>query len=90
LRRTAQKAGTSNTISFTAKKASFALTDAEGGFAASKVSAARFIVLPAKFVERPVDILYQPIEDCHAVRSSRTGCRPNADEIAYSKTANTP
>jgi hypothetical protein len=45
-----------------AKKASLVLTDAEGKFAVSKASAARFIVLPARFVKRLVDIVSQPIE----------------------------
>jgi hypothetical protein len=47
LHRTAQKAGTSNTISSTAKKVNPALTDAGGSFAVSKANAARFIVPPA-------------------------------------------
>jgi hypothetical protein len=45
-----------------AKKASLVLTDAERKFAVSKASAARFIVLPVRFVKRLVDIVSQPIE----------------------------
>jgi hypothetical protein len=66
-----------------AKKASLVLTDAERKFAVSKASAARFIVLPVRFVKRLVDIVSQPIEDYHAVRSpedlaacGKTPCSP--------------